>query len=727
MIHFGNSHNPPLFALVALAVIPGTTILASFSPSDFRPPSVPLVVQDPFVSVWSPATRLNDTDTEHWGGARHSLTGMMRVDGVCYRFMGGTSDPSSSKVCGQVMDQQGPARVRATTTTYTFTVLDGTVQLDLSFRTPSIMRAGKNLDLDMLSSPFTLVKFNVSVHGDKAHEIQVYYDNTAEVVVSDTDNTVEWSSISNDDGIKRTTPSTRLLRIGTTTQDFNDADQSDLLNWGYWYVMAAEDGIGYKSSATANSAQLSQGSFAKTGELPEVDRSGPRPCNDNWPVLAVSFNLGVVSKDDKSQDHVPTLCLGFDDIISMDYFGSKMTGLYRRGNSNITDSMSIMSNIMANALFNDSLNQICEEFDNEIYNELHEKGGERYALLGSLAYRQVTGAIKVVWNDKLQRPWIFMKEISSDGDVSTVDVIFPACPVFMHRAPESLRLMLMPLLAYANNETEIYGSPIPYNLSWAPHHLGVWPQCNLHPMQQEQMPIEETANMLIMIAWLAVNQQDVSYLQSYWALLDVWGEYLVGVLPDPKSQLCTDDFEGPSPHNVNLAAKGITGIGAYSAILRIKGDKSRADTYLSTAKLYASKWMLNASAGDHYKLQYNLGNDTFSLKYNLLWDKVLNLGIFPQQVYDAEMDFYMKASQPFGVPLDNRAIFTKLDWLMWVGAMASDNMEFSALTNMAYLFAHYTPDRIPLGDWYNTNDATYNSFRARPVVGGIWAKMLMEN
>lgn len=54
--------------------------------------------------------------------------------------------------------------------------------------------------------------------------------------------------------------------------------------------------------------------------------------------------------------------------------------------------------------------------------------------------------------------------------------------------------------------------------------------------------------------------------------MDTWGDYLVSSLPDPGNQLCTDDFEGPSPHNVNLAAKGIVGLGAYSLILKIKGD-----------------------------------------------------------------------------------------------------------------------------------------------------------
>lgn len=51
---------------------------------------------------------------------------------------------------------------------------------------------------------------------------------------------------------------------------------------------------------------------------------------------------------------------------------------------------------------------------------------------------------------------------------------------------------MLPLLAYANNETSIA-----YNLSWTPHHLGHWPVCDIKPWQQEQMPMEETGNLLV--------------------------------------------------------------------------------------------------------------------------------------------------------------------------------------------------------------------------------------
>uniref|UniRef100_A0A7S2TIW2 Glutaminase A central domain-containing protein n=1 Tax=Lotharella oceanica TaxID=641309 RepID=A0A7S2TIW2_9EUKA len=389
-----------------------------------------------------------------------------------------------------------------------------------------------------------------------------------------------------------------------------------------------------------------------------------------------------------------------------------------------------MTSLMAKSLRNGTIQSLCNEFDTKFYNHLEAKGGEKYALLGSLAYRQVTGALTVVWNDKLQTYWVFMKEISSDGDVSTVDVIYPAAPILMWLSPETLRRTMMPLLAYANNETDAYGSPVYYNLTWSPHHLGHWPICDLAPEKQEQMPVEETGNLFIMLAYVAKAQQDVTYLSPYWDVMDTWGDFLVSSLPDPGNQLCTDDFEGPSPHNVNLAAKGIVGMGAYAQLLEMNGTdaaKAKASFYRETARNYSEIWMERADAGDHYKLQYDLDNTTFSLKYNLIWDQILGLGVYPEEVFLMESKYYQTKMNEYGVPLDTRAKFTKTDWEMWVAAVGSDE-QFQSITDAVFKFADETPTRVPFSDWYQTDTSEAvngkDGFRARPVIGGIFAKML---
>ena len=219
-----------------------------------------------------------------------------------------------------------------------------------------------------------------------------------------------------------------------------------------------------------------------------------------------------------------------------------------------------------------------------------------------------------------------MKEISSDGDVSTVDVIYPAAPFFVLYAPELLKQTLLPVLAYGQNETDIQCA-----LPWAPHHLGTWPVSDITGPEQEQMPMEESANLLIMLAAIAQKQNnDVSYLKPYWPALTPWANYLNISLPDPGEQLCTDDFEGPSPHNVNLALKGILGLGSFALLLNANGQTSEASVYRQAAEGFVQDWLKMGlyESGDHYRLQFDLAN-TWSTKYNLMWQYALGLDLFP--------------------------------------------------------------------------------------------------
>ena len=199
----------------------------------------------------------------------------------------------------------------------------------------------------------------------------------------------------------------------------------------------------------------------------------------------------------------------------------------------------------------DSILQRAIRYDQKIIGATTAIAGDEYATLTALIHRQVMGATILTWNEQRQRVDGWMKEQSTDGDLSTVDVIFPASPFYIYLAPEALRVMLLPVLDYANNATYIK-----YNRPFAPHHLGLWPVGDIRTEDQEEMQMEETGNMLIMLAAIA-QQQDgkIHYLNSYRSLLLTWATYLNASLPDPMDQTCTDDFEGHIPHNANLAIK----------------------------------------------------------------------------------------------------------------------------------------------------------------------------
>ena len=110
----------------------------------------------------------------------------------------------------------------------------------------------------------------------------------------------------------------------------------------------------------------------------------------------------------------------------------------------------------------------------------------------------------------------------------------------------------------------------------------------------------------------------------------------------------------------------------------------------------------------------------------MIWDRILGLNLFPSEVARKEMDYYRKMQNRYGLPLDNRKDYTKLDWITWTATLTQDRADFEALVEPVFRFLNDTPDRSPMTDWYQTKSAKKVGFTARPVVGGVFAQMLYD-
>ena len=154
-----------------------------------------------------------------------------------------------------------------------------------------------------------------------------------------------------------------------------------------------------------------------------------------------------------------------------------------------------------------------------------------------------------------------------------------------------------------------------------------------------------------------------------------------------------------------------------------QGKKEEAEKYMNAAGEMAKEWEMAAYAGDHYRLAFDQP-DSWGMKYNLVWDRLLGLNLFPERVIQKETDFYLTKMNEFGCPLDSRHSYTKVDWTVWTASLSADRMQFRKLMLPLHKFMNETTDRTPMADLINTDGKTIVGFTGRTVVGAYFIRLL---
>lgn len=594
--------------------------------------------------------------------------------------------------------------------TYTeFTLRDAAATFTVMLRFVSTMFAN---DYARLSRPVYTLEVGVAGAGVAAGAA-VYFDMSAQHVVNEDAEPVQWApwSTSNSAG------EVKGFKLGTVAQCVlcSKGDKTNI-NWGNLYLGPVGTG-----SAYAGSADTARTAFTTSGVLPAApDPRTPRSSSDDMPAVAATATVQPAG--------LARFVVAYDDVASVAYYGTPFRAYW-------TTVWPTIEAAISNATEPAEMQyvyKIQDQFNAALVADLHSVGGAEFSQIGALAYRQTLAATKLVQNNQTGsigngQMWNFLKEISTNGDMQTMDVVYPASPMLLYSNPALLRLLLIPVLNFANN-----GTNTPFSNPFSPHQIGTYPIADATTESQEPMPMENTGNMFLMLAGIIQRESSTDWLKPFMPMLTTWADYLVASLPFPANQLCTDDFTGRLANNTNLAAKGIVALEAFAHLCTTTGGTG-CEKYSMAAAGFVSTWIKEAlehEPAPHYKIAYNFPN-SFSIKYNLVWQKLLNFsGPFPwdEVVTKTEIPYYVAHSNQYGPPMDSRHTYVKLDWLAWGATMADSNSDFHKMADPIFAQANATECRVPLTDLFDTISATCaygkKAFVARPVVGGVFAKML---
>ncbi|KAJ7498791.1 DUF1793-domain-containing protein [Mycena latifolia] len=668
----------------------------------FNPSSIPLAVRNPYLSTWLPqgsGNSLNGVWPQHWTGQTVGWAGFIKVDGTSYSFLGDPRiPPSFAKATQKSME--------FTSTQSIFVMSAGAMDLTVTFLSPV-----EPDDLSKQSFPFSYMALSAAATDGNSHTVQLYSDITAEWVAGDNSLPVNWTTSAGDETLVHQIQ----LRNQTVFAETNDR----ILHGSVFYSTNTASGVTYQTGEDV----IVRSQFVNSSVLLNTQDTNFRAISNSWPVFAFAHDLGEIT----GTPSIPVVVsVGHirDPAISYIVSGGKL----QDRSSYFWNQFSNVSDAIASFLleYGDALSRNFK-FDAQVQSDASAISAD-YAAIVALSIRQTLGAAEITISKNSDGLWntsdvlVFMKEISSDGNVNTVDVIFPAYPLLLYVNPLLAKYLLAGLFEY-----QATGQ---YPNKFSVHDLGAnYPKAIGHNAgDDEAMPVEESGNMLIMALSYAQKSGDNSQLMNYATLLDQWTQFLVADSLIPESQISTDDFAGKLANQTNLAIKGIVGIKAMSVIAGILGDSEKSSNYSATATSYVSRWQTFAISSDQSHLTLSYGDSSsWGLSYNLYADKLLKLDLFPDSIYQMQTNWYTAQQQPFGVALDTRHTYTKSDWQIWTAAIMTNANARDVFISAVKKTASDGLSSQPFADWYEALDGTPEGFRARPVVGGHLALLALPS
>ncbi|KAI9741002.1 MAG: hypothetical protein M1834_002713 [Cirrosporium novae-zelandiae] len=649
---------------------------AQFTP--ILPPSYPLAVRSPYLSVkaWVPGNKAGafpEAQAEFWNGRPLGWTVIARVKDTAYSLFGKPGVGETATLNS----------AEYTSTHSIFILSAGSATFTLDFFSPVSPH-----NLVRQSLPFSYLTVCVNYQG--SGNVQIY---------SDIDGS--WAGPTASHYYYFQAPkNTSYYEVAPRNKRFwEEGDEMSL--WGQ-AVYGTRPYDGSEVTSQVGSGSMVRDQFAKYGEL----KGTHADWDDGNSVLGFSHNLGNI-KDQKSV----TFAVGHERNYSINYLGEPQTGYYR---ATYPDVPSSLAHFLDD--YDDAYTEAVE-FDNAVDTKASQIS-EHYSNIVTLSVRQSFGSMEFTIPENTHNTkdaMAFMKEISSDGNVNTLDVIFPTFPIFYVTNPDIIRLLLEPVLRYLK-----LGK---WPHEWAIHDIGFnYPKAFGHDLgHAEQMPLEESGNIILLAYAYQKTTGDSSWAKQYKDIFKGYATYLAEKGWHPANQLASSDAAGWAVNQTNLAIKSAVGMVAYGKMF---SDSYFVDNGTALAHALYNEGLGTDAKKTHFVLSYN-EDKTWSGCYNLISDVLFSFNIFPSEAYSMQSSWLETVRDTAGVPLDSRVKWTKSDWNMFLASISGTKVRNQYIEDL-YNYVSNGKNDHPFSDryWVANNDAGYFfQIMNRPTVGGHFAPM----
>ena len=486
------------------------------------------------------------------------------------------------------------------------------------------------------------------------------------------------------------------------------SEESDMATWGQ-AILASRSTDSSKLSHSSGEEEDVHSQFVKAGKLAGSDS----PWSSKG-IVALAHDLGTVTGE-----HSVNFAVGYVREKAISYLERAYTGYYRGWYTRTSEALSHFLDDYTDALVES------RDVDATMVTRAKAAAGQKYADIVTLSARQAFGGIDVTipedtkdTNDVLA----FVKELSSNGNLNTVDVIMPAFPIYYVLDPDYIRLLLEPIMRYL--EAGRWREPFMI------HDMGShYPNATGHDDQKaEPMPIEECGNLMVLGLAYVHATGDTDWIARYRDVIRPYADYLIDNSIDIAEQLSSNDAAGPLANETNLAIKAAVGLKAFG---KLTGLTEYSDIGDQHAILFFSHGLGTDAEKTHFVLQYPDVPSSWKTPYNLYPDVLFDLHTFPEAAYEMDDAFFQSVRGEYGVALDNRQDWAKSDWNMWLAATFGKSTRDQFVDDL-WTYTTNGKHNWPFSDRYVSTSALGNTAgvpilcRARPTVGGHFALLALQ-